>query len=233
MLAVITGATKGIGRAIAEALAAEGCNLAITARGQAELLACKKEIEAFFPVKVFTKPANFSRKADVILFADYIRSLPQPPDLVINNVGAFLPGRLFDYNVEALEEQLRVNVLSAHILVSQLKDSMIRNGKGHIFNIVSVAGKYPRQDAAFYSISKHTMLAWSEMLFHEMKNTGVRVTSILPSSTHTSSWEGSGIDPGELIAPSDIAGAVINAWKMSPAAAVQEIIIRTSSGKYE
>lgn len=234
MIAVVTGATKGIGRAIAERLAAEGFDLIITARSQADLHVRKKQWEETFGIQVFMKPADFARKADVILFGEFVKThAPNGVDILVNNIGRYQQGNLFEQPYEVLEEQFRVNFFSAHLLTSVLQETFMARRQGHIFTLCSSVSKYPRKYAAFYSLAKITLRAWSHQLLEEMRPHGVRVTALLPGSTWSDSWKESPASPDELIHPEDVAQALFDCYKMRNTATVEEILIRNSNPKWE
>lgn len=227
VLAVITGATKGIGKAIAEKLAAEGFNLILTARTGADLQLLKKSLEERFGIKTWIKAADFSRKPEVVLFAEFVKTTTNHIDILVNNTGKYQTGKLFEQPMDILEEQLKINFFGAHLLTANCMDMFRKQQEGHIFNICSIVNRNLRHEAAFYSISKQALLTWNKLLFEEMREIGVRVTAILPSSTYTDSWKTSGADPSKLIHPEDIAEALFECYKFRNATVVEEIIVRT------
>lgn len=233
MLAVVTGATRGIGRAIAVRFAMAGFDLAVTSRSATELTLMKNELEKEFKVKVFAKPANFQKKADVVLFAEFAKQAGARVDVLVNNVGQYLYGNIFDEPGDKLAEQLQVNLLSAHYLTSALAENFKKHRSGHIFTIGSILSKNLRDDAAFYTISKHALYTWHQLLMNEMRQYNVRATFVAPSSTFTSSWEGSNVKGEELIQPENIAEAIYDCYNMTGSALVDEISIKTMLKKYD
>lgn len=107
---------------------------------------------------------------------------------------------------------------------------MLETGKGHIFNMCSIASLHAYPDGGSYSISKFALLGFSKNLREELKDKGIKVTSIMPGATWSASWAGADFPEDRLMQAADIANAVWSAWSMSPAAVVEDIVIRPQLG---
>ncbi|MFT5385107.1 MAG: short-subunit dehydrogenase, partial [Saprospiraceae bacterium] len=129
-----------------------------------------------------------------------------------------------------LESMIETNLYSAYYLTRALLPQMLPYKKGHIFNMCSVASILAYPNGGSYSISKFALLGFSKVLREEMKDKGIKVTSILPGVTWSNAWAGVDLPTERLIQADDIAIAVMSASKMSPAAVVEEIIIRPQLG---
>jgi len=229
MKVIITGATKGIGRAIAEAFAKEGADLAICARTTADLDAFKTDFNTKFPqVEVFTQSVDMSDKAAVLQFAAAIKSKWGQIDVLVNNAGLFIPGEVSKEEDGALEKMIETNLYSAYHLTRAILPSIV--AKGHIFNMCSIASVIAYPNGGSYSISKFALLGFSKVLREELKEQEIKVTAILPGATWSASWAGVDLPESRLMQANDIANAVVGAWKMSPSAVVEEIIIRPQLG---
>ena len=229
--AVITGATKGIGRAIAETFAKAGYDIAVNARSKEDLEALKKTFaEAYPSVKVHIKPTDMSIKAQVMEFGEWIKTIFTSVDVLVNNAGIYIGGAVVEEEDGALEAMINTNLYSAYYLSRNLVKAMIEVKKGHIFNICSIASIIAYPNGGSYSISKFAMLGFSKVLREELKETGVKVTSILPGATWSNSWQGVDLPTSRLMQANDVAEAVISATRMSPAAVVEEIILRPQLG---
>lgn len=224
MNAVITGATKGIGKAIALKLAQSGYNLAICARTETDLIELQKELE-LFGVKVFVKVSDFSRKADVLSFIDFVKSSFGTIAVLVNNAGVFLPGSLLDENDETFELLQNVNLNSTYYMAKEFGKVMRNQGSGHIFNICSIASKTVIENAGSYSVTKTAMLSLNNVLRKELAQYNVKVTAILPGSTLTASWDGTTINPAKFVQPEDVANALHAILNLSSGANVDEIIL--------
>ncbi len=225
MNAVITGATKGIGRAIAMQLAKEGYNLAICARNEKDLKSLSTELSAY-QVKVLALPVDCSVKAELMAFTKRVLEFAPSIDVLVNNVGGYLPQSLLDEDDHCIEYQLRLNLLSAYYLTKPIGRLMRNQTYGHIFNVCSQASKHPVKEAGSYSVTKAAMLSLNDVLRMELADYNVKVTALLPGSTYTASWDGTDIAPQKFVQPADVALAMSAALKMSSGANLDEIVLR-------
>jgi len=231
MNAVITGGTKGMGLAIAEIFAANGFEIAVTARTQSDLDALQRDFSKRFPaVKLLAFRADLSQKAGVQAFADAVAKRWSAVDVLVNNAGIFHPGKLLEDPDGFLENMLNVNFWGAYHLTRALAPAMVEAGKGHIFNICSVASQAAYPDSGAYAVTKFALLGFTKSLRFDLRESGVKVTAVLPGATWTSSWEGTALDPKRFIAASDVAKAVYQAWDMGTSTVVEEIVLRPQLG---
>lgn len=229
---LITGSTKGMGRSIAIAFANEGLNVAICSRNEKELLNFKDELEQIDAgVKVFAMKADGSNKAELLKFAAAAEAEFGFIDVVVNNLGTFIPSSILDDTDETLQIQLNTNLLPAYELYRFFGKKMASAKKGHFFNICSVAALSPVVQAGSYSVTKYALLGLTKVMRLEMQEHGVKVTAVIPGSTLTDSWKDAVVDPNTMVLPQDIASAVINIYKMSTGANVDEIIIKPAPGQ--
>ncbi len=231
MKIIITGATKGIGKAIAEKFAAEGFDLAICSRNNEDLKGFKKEMQSKHPqIEVLTKVADMRKKTEVLAFAAFVKKHWNGIDVLVNNAGLFIPGEISKEEDGALEQMVETNLYSAYHLTRALLPVMLDRGSGHIFNMCSIASLIAYPNGGSYSISKFALLGFSKVLREEMKDKGIKVTSILPGATWSASWAGVDLPESRLMQANDIAIAVWSAWTMSPSAVVEDIVIRPQLG---
>jgi short-subunit dehydrogenase len=231
MKVIITGATKGIGRAIAKAFAQEGADLAINARSAADLEQLQADFAKAYPtITVLCKTADMRNKKDVLAFADYIKSQWGTIDVLVNNAGVFLPGEVSKEEDGLLEQMIETNLYSAYHLTRALLPLMHAHRKGHIFNICSIASLIAYPNGGSYSISKFALLGFSKVLREELKEKNIKVTAILPGATWSASWAGVDLPESRLMQASDIAKAVLGAYQMGPSAVVEEVIVRPMLG---
>lgn len=229
--AVITGATKGLGRAIAEIFAQNGFDLCVCARTKSDLEAMERDWARQFPqAKLHIFPADLSQKAEVLDFADFVRLTWPRLDVLVNNAGIYLPGGVADEPEGTLETILNINLFSAYHLTRALLPLMLSQRKGHIFNMCSVASVAAYPNGGAYSISKFALLGFSKNLREEMKTKGVKVTAILPGAAWSDSWRGADFPENRLMQASDVAKAVWACYDLSDAAVVEEILIRPQLG---
>jgi short-subunit dehydrogenase len=231
MNAVITGASKGIGKAIAEKLAREGFNIAICARNPDTLAQAVADIrEQNSEVEVLSMSADMGKKEEVLAFADKIKSIFPAIDILVNNAGVFVPGRLDEQEDGLLESMMAANVYSAYHLSRQLLPAMKALRKGHIFNLCSTASYTSYPNGGAYSITKFALLGFSRNLREELKPHNVKVTSLSPGPTWTASWDGFEGPPDRLMEPEDVANLLWAAYTLSAQAVVEEVIMRPMLG---
>ncbi len=231
MNVIVTGGTKGIGRAIAEAFFQIGANLAICSRNQADLEALKKDFDQRREDQsVFIMQCDMSSKSDIISFAKEVLNQFSDIDVLINNAGVFIPGAICDEEEGALDLMINTNLYSAYHLSRAIVPNMKTRRTGHIFNICSIASKIAYPNGGSYSISKFALLGLNNVLREELKPHGVKVTAVLPGATWSNSWAGVELPRDRLMEAADIADSIICAYQMKPSAVVEEIIIRPQLG---
>ena len=227
---LVTGGTKGIGKAIIHRFAKEGFDIATCSRNQEDLRRLKEELESKFPkIKVIAEVADLSQKDQVNAFASKVQAEFQP-DVLVNNTGLFLPGAIHDEPEGNFELMMHTNLFSAYYLTRIFIGEMIQRKSGHIFSIGSIAGTTAYPNGGSYAISKWAMLGMTKCLREEMKPHQVKVTSILPGATYTASWEGVDLPIERFMKPEDVAESVWAAYNLSPQSVVEEIVIRPQLG---
>lgn len=231
MNAVITGASRGIGKAIAEIFAMHGYDLYLTSRDQDKLFQTVEELKTRFPeISIDGKPFNLAIKQQAILFAQWVVQAEGDIDVLVNNAGSFIPGNISDEPDGALETMMEVNLYSAYHTTRTLLPKMKAAGSGHIFNICSIASMAAYPNGGAYSISKFALLGFSKNLRHELMEQGIKVTAVLPGAVYTDSWKGSGVEEQRIMKPEDIASMIYAASQLSSQAVMEEIILRPQLG---
>jgi short-subunit dehydrogenase len=231
MNAVITGASRGIGRAIAEIFATHGYNLYLSSQNENRLLQAIEELKTRFPnITVDGKASDLGKKTEAQLFGQWINSTVDTIDILVNNAGTFVPGNVSDEPDGALETMLDVNLNSAYHLTRTVLPKMKAAGTGHIFTMCSIASLAAYPNGGAYSISKFALLGFTKNLRRELYEHGIKVTAVIPGAIHTDSWKDAGISEQRIMKTEDIAKIVFNAAQLSPAAVVEEIIIRPQLG---
>jgi len=224
MRAVITGATKGIGKAIAIKLWEQGYDLVLVARNINEL---KEFRETLLSTErnISIYAVDCSIKEEVYNFLNTVEKEFDSMDVLVNNVGAFIPGSIFDEDDEAFERQQNINVNAAYYISKFFGKKMRSRQSGHIFNICSVASKAPVKNGGSYSVTKAAMLSLNHVLRQELAPHNVKVTAFLPGSTKTSSWEGTTIPDEKFVQPEDIAETLFTILNLSKGVNVDEVLI--------
>lgn len=230
--ALITGATKGMGRATAIAFAKEGVNIALNARNAADLADFKTELLQINPaIKVFTGVADGSNKEELLQFAQNAAQNLGEITILINNLGMYQYSKILDDQNNLFEKMINTNLMPSYELYRFFGKTMVSVGEGHIFNICSVAAINPVVDAGIYSVTKAALLSLNNVMRLEMQPHGIKVTAVIPGSTLTDSWKGITVDKNTMVLPEDVASAILNIYKMSAGANVDEIIIKPAYGQ--
>ncbi len=229
--AIVTGATQGIGKVIAEKLLTEGFSVAICGRSRTKLDAVLAEWQGMYPEsKILAITADLGEKEQAYAFAEEVLAEFKTVDLLVNNAGSYLPGTIADEPDGLLEKMISGNLYSAYYLSRKILPAMIARQCGHIFNMCSVASLQAYPNGGSYSISKYALLGFSDNLRVELRPHNIKVTSICPGAVYTPSWDGSGVPPERIMESADIAAIVWNSYNLSPQANVETIVLRPVKG---
>ncbi|UOQ76798.1 SDR family oxidoreductase [Hymenobacter sp. 5516J-16] len=229
---VVTGGTKGIGRALVWRFLQAGYPVVTCARSTTDLQELQAAAAEQLPGAVLhTLPADLSRQEDCARFTDFVRSQGEV-EVLVNNTGSFIPGRLQDEPQDGsqLRQMLAVNLLSAYDVTLALLPGLLAQRAGHIFTICSTASLTAYPNGGSYGIAKHALLGMTRNLREELKDSGIRVTAVLPGATLTASWEGVDLPAERFIKAEDVAEAIFATYSLSPQAVVEELLIRPQLG---
>lgn len=233
MNVVITGASKGIGKAIAEIFAAEDATLFLCSRNEEQLQKTATEIKSNNPkCTIHFKATDLSDKTAAKDFGKWCLEFGVP-DILVNNAGHFLPGNVYNEEEGNMEKMIAVNLYSAYHLTRTLLPAMMdkANSKSrHIFNICSVASLEAYENGGAYSISKFALLGFSKNLREELKPFNIKVTSVSPGAVLTDSWGNFDNSNNRIMEAKDIALMVQACSKLSMQAVVEDIVLRPQLG---
>lgn len=231
MNCIITGASRGLGKAIAEKFAGGGYDLYLVSRSADALQRTAEELAEKYPsIGVRHRAFDLGEKQEAIQCGHWMLEQGGAPDVLVNNAGQFIPGSVHDEEDGVLEKMMEVNLYSAYHLTRVLLPGMIERKSGHIFNLCSIASLKAYANGGAYSISKFALAGFSKNLREEMKPHGVKVTAVYPGAAYTDSWIGSGIDPVRIMEAGDIAEMVYASSRLSMQAVVEEIVLRPQLG---
>jgi NAD(P)-dependent dehydrogenase (short-subunit alcohol dehydrogenase family) len=229
-VALVTGATRGIGLAIARALVAEGCNLIITGRDQSALNRASREL-ASPKIKILAHPCDLRDPQSITdLFAAVLKQFKRI-DILINNAGITHP----NFTVDKLPVQLWQDVIDTNLtgtfLITQAALPMMKRG-ATIVNNLSVAANRVFAGSAAYIASKHGALGLANTLREELRPKGIRVIALMPGATNTEIWNTfwPGAPRKRMMSPATIATALVNAILLPPTATVETLEILPTVG---
>ncbi len=184
--ALVTGASGGIGEALARRLAARGCHLILVARTGPALETLAAELSAAHGVDAEVLPADLTTDDGVAAVAARFEDGGGPPvDLLVNNAGYGSAGRFAELDPDRVAGEVRLNVLALVRLTSAAVPGMVARGGGAVLNVSSVAGLQPIPNMATYAATKAFVTSFSESLHEELRPRGVTVTALLPGFTKT------------------------------------------------
>jgi short-subunit dehydrogenase len=228
---VVTGGSKGLGKAIAMRFAEARFNVAVCARSEEGLKQFEQEIKTQYPdIEVFTQQVDVKNNTEIKQFAEAILSKFGQIDVLINNAGTYTPGDIHSEEEGVLEHLIETNLYSAYHVTRAFLPSMITQKEGHIFNICSIASLIAYPNGGSYSISKFALLGFSKCLREEMKDKGIKVTSIMPGATWSDSWAGATLPEDRIMQSSDIGNVIWGAYDLSKVAVVEDLVIRPQLG---
>jgi len=238
-LALITGADRGIGLAIARALACEGCNLIVTGRDERALVEARIELEKLQREKLPARPHVhvLAQSCDVrspdsvdYLFA-LVRGLHMPLDILINNAGIGHP----NLSVGELPYPTWMEVVDTNLnglfLMTQAALAVTKRGST-IVNNLSIAAERVFPGSAAYSASKHGALGFTDTLREELRPKGIRVIALMPGATDTAIWDAlwPKAPRRKMMSAETVARTVVDALLLPENATVEKIVVMPSSG---
>ncbi len=225
--ALVTGAGKGIGKAIAMALAAEGVHLGLLARTEKDVKELAAAIESNGGKAAFTT-ADVSNRQAVEEAVAVLKSKLGSFDILINNAGTGTFGGFLELDPETWEQQVKVNLFGVYYVTRAVLPDMIEAKAGDIINISSTAGKSGSAGTSAYSASKFGVFGLSESLMQEVRKLNIRVTALAPSTIVTDLAQSANLikgDPERVMHPEDFAEFVIAQLKLHPRLLLKEASI--------
>ncbi len=230
MIAVVTGASQGIGRAIAEAFAErDNAQLALVARSQDKLdvvaEACRDR-----GGEALVLPTDVTDDDAVAGMARAVQEEWRAPDALVNNAGMFTYAPLDELTLDGFREQIDVNLTGAFAVTQAFLPAMRKRGKGHLFYMGSVASVQAYPGNAGYCAAKHGVRGLARVVRDETKEEGLRVTTVIPGATYTPTWDGVDLPEERFMPPEDIAQSVVDAYHLSDRTVLEELVLRPQEG---
>jgi len=229
-VALITGATRGIGLAIAQALAAKGCNLVLTGRDQSALRHISREL-ASAKIRTLAHPCDIRDPQSIDDLFRAIRRQCKRLDILINNAGIAHANLTVDKLPLPLWQDVIETNLTGTFLVTQAALTIMKRG-GTIVNNLSIAANRVFAGSGAYAASKHGALGFTNTLRDELRPKGIRVIALLPGATNTDIWNTfwPQAPRKKMMSPAAVAAAVVNAILLPPNATVETLEILPTAG---
>lgn len=230
-VAVVTGATEGIGRAIAVALGRAGARLAICARTKANVDSAVGDLRAE-GFEAVGAACDVGEPDEVERFSAFVRDTCGDPDVLVNNAGIGRFGFVEELTLDDWDATIRTNVRSLFLVTRAFLPAMKARGSGDVVNIVSLAGRNGFPGGVAYTASKHAALGFSRSLLLETRPHGIRVIAVLPGSVDTPFFDKQDEmqpDRKRILKAEDVARAVLDALSLPRGATVSELDIRPAN----
>lgn len=228
-VALVTGASKGIGRAIAKGLGEDGFNLALTARSEDQLNKLKEELSENGTggnINIETYPLDVRDHEGIKSMVDDTVAKFGRIDLLFNNAGVFHQGTV-DLSYEEFSDMIDINLKSAFYVLQQVVPVMRKQKSGTIINLSSRSGLQAKARSGGYAASKFALVGLNEALYRDATADGIKVTALCPGWVDTSMSSASGLEDSEKIQTDDIVETVRWLLKLSPSACVKDLMIES------
>jgi 3-oxoacyl-[acyl-carrier protein] reductase len=224
-VALVTGGSRGIGRAIALRLASLGASVAICGRDKAALAATSSELERSGG-RVYAQPADVTRSADITSLVTNTEAALGPISILVNNAGIGLFGPAHERSEDDWDLVMNTNLKSSFLVSRAVVPSMIRGGRGDIINISSLAGRNTFATGGLYCASKWGLQGLSGCMAEDLREHGIRVSVVCPGSVGTKFSGRSHKDASKVLTPDDVAHAVAMIVTQGPQSFLSEIQLR-------
>lgn len=211
-LTLVTGASRGIGLALAREFAAHGHNLALTSRSAAELVSLADTLRREFNIHVWCWPCDLSDRTAPTYLLTQCQRAGLDVDILVNNAAFGAYGPFIETDMALDLELLQLNVVSVMQLTKLFLAPMVARDRGHILNVASTGAFRPGPLMATYYASKAALVSWSLAIAHELSATGIRVTTLCPGPTESSFGERAGLQRSRI---SDKTGLVMTAERVA------------------
>lgn len=230
-VAFVTGATEGIGRAVAWSLGRAGWQVGFCARNGHKVAAVQRELEEAGIVAAGV-PADVGVEADVTRAVQDVAGRLGPIDTLVNNAGVLIAKPFLELTLEEFDRTMTTNVRSLFLVTRAVLPAMRAQGRGDIVNIASLAGRNGFAGGTAYTASKHAVLGFSRSLMLETRKEGIRVVAICPGSVATTMLTDQPMlkaDHERILRPEDVAATVLAALLLPERALVSELDVRPTN----
>lgn len=224
-VALITGATRGIGLAIARRLGQMGARVSICGRTKVTLEKAASDLRGA-GIEVTTTQADITREDHISALVDKTEKTAGPIDILVNNAGIGIFGPFHQLSEADWDATLNTNLKSVFLVSRLVAAEMIRRKSGYIINISSLAGKNTFAGGGIYCASKWGLLGLSGCMAEELRAHGIRVSTILPGSVNTEFSPHAGKDASKMLQPDDVAHAVAALLTQAPGSFISEVQLR-------
>ncbi len=226
-IAVITGGSKGIGKAIASDLVKAACHVVISARNPQELENAARELSGLRTAEVLPVVSDIKKIADVeLLVLKTQEKFGTPADILINNAGIGRFAEVVHMEEKDFRDTLETNLFGVFYITKALLPGMIQKGGGFVVNIASLAGKNNFATGAAYCASKHALISFAECLMLEVRHHNIKVSTICPGSVQTNFGHPGEGDRTWALTAEDVSNAVLDVLTTSRGSLISLVDLR-------
>lgn len=230
-ICVVTGGSRGIGRAIATAVGRRGARVVICGRREADVARAVLEMSGL-GIRAAGWPCDVADRDSVTRFARRTLDEVGTPDILVNNAGLGHFAPLSDLSDAQIDDTFAVNVRGIFSVTRAFLPGMLERGRGDVVNIASLAGHNGFAGGTAYAASKHAVVGFSKSLMLEVRTRGIRVIAVCPGSVDTDFFDAAGTprdDLDRVLAPQDVAAAVLAALELPERALLSQLDIRPAN----
>lgn len=230
--AIITGAGKGIGKAIAIALAKEGVNLGLIARTTADLESLQQQLQQQYDVKVEVASADIATYTEAESAVQKLTTALGSVDILINNAGVGQFGTVAEMDIADWERIIQVNLMGTYYVTKAALPFLLEQKSGDIINVASTAGERGFATGSAYCASKFALMGFTESLMQEVRKSNIRVVALTPSTVNTDLAVNAGLKIGDedrMMQPEDVAELALATLKLPPRVLVKTAGIWTTN----
>jgi NADP-dependent 3-hydroxy acid dehydrogenase YdfG len=231
-VALVTGAGRGIGRAIALAFAAEGAAVALVARSRADLAGLAGEVRESTGARVLAVPADVTQDAAVETLVEHVTGELGRIDVLVTSAGTAAFAPVAESKPGDWDAMLAVNLRAVMVCCRAVLPTMMRQRSGTILNVSSIAAKRALPGSAAYTATKMAVVGFSRVLAEELRAHGVRVGVLVPGAVDTPLWDTVGATPPreKMLRPEDVARAAVLMAALPAHASLEELTILPAGG---
>ena len=232
---LITGASRGIGKACAIALAKAGYSVALVSRSQAELDALAEEIRGM-GVRAVAQAIDLTETTTVAATLGKLLESFGPVDVLVNNAGMAYTGSLAEMSLDLWQRVITLNLTSAFQCIQAVLPGMRSRKRGTIVNVISVAGKQAFPDWGAYCASKFGLMGLTKSLAQEERAYGIKVVALCPGAVNSPLWDTDTVqadfDRTAMLSPEDVAQALVQTLSMPDHAVIEELLLMPNAGTF-
>jgi len=230
-VAIITGASSGIGRAVAFALAASGVSVSLAARSKQNLEIVAHDLTTRGG-QALTIPTDVSNEAQVENLITQTYTQFGRLDILITSAGGASFGPIIESRTEDWDTMMNINLRGTYLCCKYALKVMIPQARGHILNVLSIASQAILPGSTGYTASKFGALGLTKVIAAEVRSLGIKVTAVIPGAVDTPLWDGSGstLDRSKMLSPTDVADAMLHIIAQPPTIHTDEIVLMPPLG---